>query len=136
MILDDVFNMAAQDYKNGKAAIEIDVAVTTNQTGGFQSTTNNNSAPAPETLSYAPREQRPGGYGHHGATHFSPATFSSPSITITEPVSLLSGQYGVEMLGTSFVPAVDNATNVVYGVAGSVFVTISLCNYRSAIAPQ
>jgi hypothetical protein len=68
-----------------------------------------------------------------------PASFSNanPAITITEPPPMkLNGTYEVEVSGKSFAPAVDATTNIVYGAAGTAFVTISLCGYFKGVTPK
>jgi len=130
MILDDLFSTAATDYAAGKSNISVQAGVTTNQTGGLSSNTNNGSAYA-VALQYEPRTTK--------QTRFRilvvPAAFynENSAITITEPLTLqLNGHYEVGILGTTFTPTVDANTQIVNGAAGAVCVTISLCGYSAA----
>ena len=120
MILDALFSKAAADFKPG-FAIFIQATVTKNQTGGFNSTTNNASTEGPVQLSYTAQQS------------FVPASFSSPKppIKISSKTIFVPGQspYEVDILGQSFAPVVDANTQIVSGAAGAVFVTISLCSY-------
>lgn len=121
MILDALFSKAAADFKPG-LAVSIQATVTKNQTGGFNSTTNNASTEGPVKLGYTPQQS------------FVPASFSSanpPIIKISSKTVVVPGQslYEVDILGKSFAPVVDANTQIVSGAAGAVFVTISLCNY-------
>jgi hypothetical protein len=135
VILDDAFSQAAIDHP-GNDSITISVALTTNQTGGFKSSTNKSSAAAPATLSYSPSVlESAGPIGTHRRF---PAFFSGGGIKITEPPPNLigPGHYTVEISGATFVPTVDSATNIIFGVAGSAFVTISLCSYLASTSPK
>jgi hypothetical protein len=135
VILEDLFNQAAIDSENGFEHIGVDATVTKNQTGGFKSSTNTAVADAPVRLFYSPQQV----FTDLDDAVFIAATFSSsePPITITSTIPLFpSSQYGVKIFGESFVPTVDPATNIVYGAAGSVFVTISLCSYSAPRIPR
>jgi hypothetical protein len=127
MILDDLFSKAATDYKSGKHGITVQAVVTKNQTGGINSKTNDGSVEPQVKLGYTPQES------------FVGASFSNtnPPIRITAEAFVVPGQlpYGLEILGKSFVPAVDAETQIVYGAAGGVFVTISLCGYDAFVVP-
>jgi hypothetical protein len=105
---------------------------TTNQTGGLSSEQNIARAPSPVpfglALVYSPERHVAGGNGKDEALF--PAFFTGASIKIISKNELPASNYVVEMLGTSFVPSVDNTTNIVYGAAGSVFVTISFFNLQ------
>jgi hypothetical protein len=134
VILDDVFSQAASDHP-ANDSITIEVSVTTNQTGGFKSTTNKSSAPAPVKLNYSPSVEVSKPLEHKRF----PAFFSGGGITLTQPPPDLiapGGHYTVQISGTSFVPTVDGATNIIFGAAGSAFVTISLCNYFASVTPK
>jgi hypothetical protein len=130
MILDDVFAQAVSDQKPN-IAVTVFVAVTTNQTGGFRSTTNKSSAAAPAQLTYTASAEESG--GPLAGRRRVPAFFSGGGIKIVEPPPNLvgPGHYTVDIFGTSFIPTVDPVTNIIFGVAGSVFVTISLCSYAA-----
>ncbi|MBV8811541.1 MAG: hypothetical protein JO033_22980 [Acidobacteriaceae bacterium] len=129
-ILDELFNAAAQDY-TGLPNVSVTASFTTNQTGGLQSNTNQNAAPPPVVLTYSPSQTFGGGTKH--PVEIVPASFSSKddSIIIYAPVPVdITPRYSVHYLGTKFYVTVDSATNVIYGAAGSVFVTIALCIYE------
>ena len=118
-ILDNLFSEAG----SGFTAV---CNYTTNQTGGLSSRLNNSSAPPDVQLVYTPEQI----IGSGKFKDYIPAYFSGPSIKITgkTPVSI---NYWVEILGAGgFVPTVDPTTNIIYGAAGSVFVTISLCDLQ------
>lgn len=139
MILDDLFNQAAKDAeKAGTPTITIEASVTTNQTGGFKSTTNRNAAQTPTVLTYTKQRRR----GGATSLSFTPASFSgnkglSTALTITAPVPFPIGDtYSVTLGGLSFTPAVDLTTDVVYGSAGQALVTISLCKYSVRFPPK
>lgn len=125
MILDDLFKQAALDHKT-KGGVMVQVVVTSNQTGGFESAnTNKGSVGEPVFLTYSP-----GGESGIPARVF-PAYFSNPSITITSPFALsLKPTYEVQISGKSFVAAVDPTTEIIYGAAAPVFYTISICTYE------
>jgi len=135
--LDDLFSKAAALYEaNAKApgfgGVFVDVAITTNQSGGLSNGEKNVVNLFPEVrLFYTPHT--PGGTDGSGNT-MPPvlATFTGPDLVITPPwQGSGSGQpYSVSWQGSIFFAAV-HATNVVYGnlgAAGGVFITISFCN--------
>lgn len=138
MILDNLFAQAAQDY-TPEPGLSITVActVTSNQTGGFESqNTNKASAAAPVILSYAPGSKKlvkePDG---HESVEVIAASFDSGGkspITISAP-KITPGSYEIGLLGTRFAAQADPTTNIVFGAAGSAFVTLSLCGYGKSV---
>jgi hypothetical protein len=138
MILDDLFNQAEQSYQAGEQSINVLCAITTNQTDGLSSQGNSNTAPSQVELFYTPAQRQSG--GHPPLDRFIPAFFSNggvPPVTITsKPIFPEGSNYEVEVLGSRFVPSVDDQTNILYGVAGSVFVTISLCGLFATETPR
>jgi hypothetical protein len=126
MILDDLFNFAAQ---NSSATIRVLVQanVTTNQTGGLLTEQTNTAAAAPTLLLvYVPGEEG-------GSLKFPfPPTFQTPGLTIKAPLPFArSDTYSIDWQGNEFTASVDGTTNIVYGAAGQQFITISLCNLTS-----
>jgi hypothetical protein len=131
MILDDLFKKAAADYKPNGPTPTVMVVVTENQTGGFASVgTNIGSATGQITLAYSPGKVIT---GRIFPPQFSNAAPKQPvQITISAPIPTApKPSYEVGILAKGFVPQVDATTNIVYGAAGSVFVTISICGYYS-----
>ena len=125
MILDDLFIQADRTYKPRAADVFVSCAFTTNQTGVLAPPGQNiSSASGGVVLKYSPRQVE--AFGLEEGVFPASFTSTSPSITITS--NILGTNYEVAMLGASFIAAVDDKTNIVYGAAGSVFVTISLCN--------
>jgi hypothetical protein len=134
MILDDLFAFAARDFVQGRFNVTVQATVTTNNTDGLQTTTNTATIQPALVLSYTPRtEVNIGG----GVQRSFPASFQAGELTITAPFLFVlhgSGTYSIEWQGNGCAANVDGTTNIVYGVAGQQFITISLCHYlRSGV---
>jgi len=132
MILDDLFAFAAQEFVEGRFNVTVQATVTTNNTDGLQTTTNTATVQPALSLSYTPPQEVNIG----GIRRLFPASFQG-ELTITAPyVFVLHGSpiYSIEWQGHAFAANVDGTTNIVYGVAGQQFITISLCDlFRSGV---
>jgi hypothetical protein len=125
MILDDLFNFAAQNSTSTpKKDVTVQADVTTNHTDGWQSTTNTAAVQPALTLNYSPGRGR------------IPADFQGGGLTITGPSPLSRNHsYTIEWQGNTFAANVDGTTNIVYGAAGQQFITISLCHALAFVNP-
>jgi hypothetical protein len=140
MILDDLFNFAAQNSKPGNV-VQVSAIVLTNQTDGLQGSSNGFSFTRPPIdLVYVPgREIRAGFFS---SPSFQPAPWSASSgltITAPHPRFHVSDPYSIEWQwegqSNAFAAAVDGTTNIIYGAAGKQFITISLCGLIAAPKP-
>jgi hypothetical protein len=126
MILDDLFNKAQAEPQGSN--VSVDCAITTNQTGGLEGTGNNSGAQKAVSLTYV-AGGKPIRIPRRGGPNTTAATFTGSSITIIAEDLPGGRSYTVEAMGGAFLASVDDATNIVYGAAGSTFITMSLCHY-------
>jgi hypothetical protein len=126
-ILDELFSKAETDFAT-KPSINVICEITSNESGGFQSTTNQASVISALNLTYTPS----GTFQNSiGITEAYPAKFSGTGLTIDGVAFPYAQNYVVHVDNKWFVPAFDNRSNVIYGTAGSIFVTISICSYSA-----